>query len=246
MTQTASRPERLYLLRLSTTTLPLSTGQFLKMASGCYLVQTSDGKNILIDSGLPPEYTPPPGTPAGQPEKNVLEHLAALGLQPDQIDFLICTHFDVDHAGYHDFFAQAEFLVQRKHYELACSGQARYAPARPHWNHPALRYRLLDGDTELLPGLTLIESSGHALGHQSVLVRLPQSGPVLLAIDAVMFERQFTPERKPSPVDEDATQLLASTQKLLELVERERIELVVFGHDGEQWETLKRAPAFYA
>lgn len=38
------------------------------------------------------------------------------------------------------------------------------------------RIRLVDGDTELLPGLELIETSGHVPGHQSVLVRLPKTG----------------------------------------------------------------------
>jgi N-acyl homoserine lactone hydrolase len=38
-----------------------------------------------------------------------------------------------------------------------------------------------------LPGPT----SGHVPGHQSVLVRLPQTGPVLLAIDAVPVRFQI-------------------------------------------------------
>jgi N-acyl homoserine lactone hydrolase len=37
----------------------------------------------------------------------------------------------------------------------------------------------------------------------------------------------------------------ASTIKLIDLVEREYIGLVVFGHDQAQWQTLKKAPAFY-
>jgi N-acyl homoserine lactone hydrolase len=44
----------------------------------------------------------------------------------------------------------------------------------------------------------------------------------------------------------DAEAIRASMIKLLDLVEREHIELVIFGHDKEQWETLKKAPAFYA
>jgi len=91
----------------------------------------------------------------------------------------------------------------------------------------------------------LIETSGHVLGHQSVLVRLPHTGPVLLAVDAVMMKRLFTPERSAWPNDEDEDQLRASTQKLLEIVERERVSLVVFGHDGEQWRSLKKPPDFY-
>ena len=240
-----SKLQRLYLLQLSTTNIPLATGQTLHMSSGCYLIQTGDGKNILIDSGLPADYTPPQGTPEAAFKKNVLEHLAELGLSPKDIDLLICTHFDVDHAGYHDAFPQAECIVQRSHYELARGGHPRYAAARTHWDHPALHYRLVEGDIDLLPGLRLLETSGHAPGHQSVLVDLPQTGKVLLAIDAVVMQRLFTPERTAWPLDDNEEQLRASTRKLLDLVEREQVALVVFGHDGEQWQTLKTAPACY-
>ena len=215
------------------------------MVSGCYLVQTSDGRNILIDSGLPADYTPPPGMPPAENEINVLEHLADLGLRPGDIDLLICTHFDVDHAGYHDVFTRAELVVQYDHYALARGGHVRYAAARAHWDQPALRYRLIEGDTELLPGLWLIETSGHAPGHQSVLVDLPQTGKVLLAIDAVVLQRLFTADRRAWPTDDNEEQLRASTRKLLNLVEREHVALVIFGHDGEQWQTLKKAPAYY-
>jgi len=217
----------------------------MDMSMGCYLVQTSDGKNILIDSGLPADYASPPGRPALEQRKNVIEQLGELGLQPDDIDMLICTHFDVDHAGHHDAFTNAELIVQREHYELARGGHPRFAAARPHWDHPALRYRLIEGDTELLPGLTLLETSGHTPGHQSVLVRLPQTGPVLLAIDAVSMQRLFTPARNATPIDDNEEQLRASTRKLLDVVEREHVALVVFHHDGEQWRTLKKAPAYY-
>jgi N-acyl homoserine lactone hydrolase len=245
MSMINTTPQRLYLMQLSTTTLPLAADRALRMVRACYLVQTSDGLHILIDSGLAADAPQPPGTPQAQNEKNVLEQLTDLGLEPSDIDLLICTHFDVDHAGYHDAFPQAELIVQRQHYELARSGHPRFAPARDHWDHPALRYQMIEGDTELLPGLKLIETSGHTPGHQSVLVRLPQTGPVLLSIDAVMMQRQFTPDRQAWPVDDNEEQLRASTRKLLALVEREQVALVIFGHDGQQWQTLKKAPAYY-
>ena len=245
MTVINATPQRLYLMQLSTTTLPVAAGRTLPMVCVCYLVETSDGKHILIDSGLAADAPLPPEAPPAENEKNVIEHLAELGLHPDDIDLLICTHFDMDHAGYHDAFTKAELIVQHEHYVLARSGHARFAPARAHWDHPELRYRLIEGDTELLPGLTLIETSGHAPGHQSVLVRLPQTGPVLLTIDAVMMQRLFTPDRQAWPVDDNEEHLRASTRKLLELVEREQVATVIFGHDGQQWQTLKIAPAYY-
>jgi N-acyl homoserine lactone hydrolase len=239
-----SIPQKLYLLQLSTTTVPLGAGRMMEMVTPCYLIETSDGRHILIDSGMARDVRPA-DAPVAENEKSVIEHLAALGLCPEDIDTLICTHFDVDHAGYHESFRKAQLIVQRKHYELARNGHPRFAAARAHWDHPALSYRLVDNDTELLPGLTLLETSGHAPGHQSVLVCLPRTGSVLLAIDAVMMQRLFTPDRKAWPIDDDEDQLRASTQKLLDLVNREHVSLVVFGHDGQQWQTLKKAPAFY-
>ncbi|HEX5415293.1 MAG TPA: MBL fold metallo-hydrolase, partial [Chloroflexota bacterium] len=158
---------------------------------------------------------------------------------------LICTHFDVDHVGYHEVFTKAELVVQREHYERARGGDPRFATARAHWDHPDLRYRLVEGDLELSPGLHLVETGGHVIGHQSVLVRLPRTGPVLLAIDAVMLGQQFKADRQASPADQDAEKLIVSTRKLLDLVERESVPLVIFGHDGLQWPGLKKAPDFY-
>ena len=244
MTTHTTAARKLYLLQLSTTTLPLPAGP-MHLGSACYLIETGDGRHVLIDTGMPEDVPQPPGTPPSANKKNVLEHLADLALRPSDIDILICTHFDVDHAGYHDSFTNAECIVQREHYQLARNGHPRYATARAHWDHPALRYRTVDADTELLPGITLLETSGHARGHQSVLVQLPHTGPVLLAIDAVMLERLFTPTRKPWPNDDNEEQLLASTQKLLEIVEREQVALTIFGHDAKQWQMLKRAPDYY-
>jgi N-acyl homoserine lactone hydrolase len=244
MPATPSSPRRLFVFQLAEVTLPVGEGRTIEMSMGCYLIETSDSQYILIDSGMPPgermANTPPPRN-----EIDVIEQLSLLGLKPRDIGTVICTHFDVDHAGFHDQFAQAEFIVQRSHYELARSGHPRFAKARAQWDHPSLRYRLVEGDTEFMPGLTLLETSGHVTGHQSVLVRLPRTGNVLLAIDAVILERLFTPERKPSPYDEDEAQLVASTRKLLDLAEREHAALVVFGHDGLQWRSLRKAPEFY-
>ncbi len=244
MTLSVDTPAKLYLLRLSTTSLPIGKGRFLDLALGCYLIETSQGRHILVDSGMTPGVKLT-GPSFSESESNVIEQLAALGLRPEDIDTVLCTHFDVDHAGYHDAFFNAEFIVQRTHYDLARGGHPRFAHAQAHWDHPSLRYRLLEGDSEVLPGLTLIETSGHVTGHQSVLVRLPRTGPVLLAIDAVMMEHLFTPDRKAWPHDENEDQLRASTRKLIEIAQHEKVSLVVFGHDGRQWQTLKKSPEFY-
>ena len=208
----------------------------------CYLVQTGDGKNILIDSGLP-EMIPEEGSDF-ENGQDVIAQLASLGLTPDDIDTVISTHYDIDHAGRHAAFTKAQYVVQRAHHEDAASNP-RFAANRPQWDQPMERIRLVDGDTQLLPGLELIETSGHVPGHQSVLVRLPKAGAMLLPIDAVPFAAGFTRDQQDDGSNPDGEATRASTIKLLDLVEREQIGLVIFGHDMEQWKTLKKAPAFY-
>jgi N-acyl homoserine lactone hydrolase len=208
-----------------------------------YMVQTDDGKNILIDTGLP-EVMP-------EDEKDfvngrdVIQQLAIIGLKPDDIDTVISTHYDIDHAGRHAAFPKAQYIVQRVHHLDATSGNPRFAANRPQWDQPMERIRLVDGDTELLPGLELIETSGHVPGHQSVLVRLPKTGPVLLTVDAVAFRDGFVRDLPDDGTNPDAPAIRASTNKLLDLVEREKIGLVIFGHDPAKWAELKKLPEYY-
>lgn len=86
-------------------------------------------------------------------------------------------------------------------------------------------------------GLELIETSGHVPGHQSVLVRLPETGPVLLTIDAVSVQGNFVPDRNASLMDSNGEGAIA---------QHEHVALVIFGHDGPQWQTLKKLPDFYS
>jgi N-acyl homoserine lactone hydrolase len=206
----------------------------------CYLVQTDDGKNILIDSGLPAII--PEEEKDFENGQDVIEQLASIGLKPDDIDTVISTHYDLDHAGRHADFTKAQYVVQRAHH-LDAATNPRFAATRPQWDQPMARIRLVDGDTELLPGLELIETTGHVPGHQSVLVRLPKTGTVLLPIDAVPFAEGFTRDEQDN--DPDAAAIRASTIKLLDRVEREQIGLVIFGHDKDQWEKLKKLPEYY-
>jgi len=212
-----------------------------------YLIQTDDGTNILIDTGFPKNFEAPSMDLRLDDRDYIVNQLAALGLSPRDIRYLVCTHFDQDHAGAHDAFPNAELIVQRRHYEVARAGtEERFERMRAHWDHPGLRYRLVDGDTTLLPGIELIETSGHVPGHQSVLVRLPETGAVLLAIDAVTQAARFDADvRELGPHDMDLASVRASTRRLVELARREHVALVVFGHDGVQWSTLKKAPDYY-
>lgn len=234
---------RLYLLQLG---LSAESGSPIPG----YLIQTDDGSNILVDTGYPPGEYQLPGIAGGRfPAADyVVNRLAVIGVAPADIRYVVCTHLDPDHAGSHDAFPEAEFVIQREHYRVAREeGHQRFNGTRAHWDDPRLRYRLVDGDTELLPGIELIESSGHVPGLQTLLVRLPETGPVLLAIDAMSRNiAGYTPETRPiGPYDADEAGTRATTRKLLDLAAREGVTLTIYGHDPDDWKKLRKSPEYY-
>ncbi|MEV5830533.1 N-acyl homoserine lactonase family protein [Spirillospora sp. NPDC052242] len=236
---------RLYLFRTGTL---VATGAPI----ACYLIQTDDGVNVLVDTGYPRaragRYAP------GSPEpirveagEDVVSRLAEVGLAPQDVHMVVCSHLDPDHAGNHDAFPDAEFVIQREHHELALSGTVpRLEMTRSAWDRPELKYRRVEGDTELLRGIDLLETSGHIAGHQSLLVRLPDTGPVLLAVDAIPERAARDAETRPMyPFDQDEPATRAATARLMDLAEATGA-LVVHGHCAEQWPELTTGPAYYS
>ncbi len=216
-----------------------------------YLIQTDDGANILVDTGMHRRHIADPlathrGKPFAEvlriimrPEDDVAHRLSELGLRPEDIQILVSTHFHFDHAGNHADFGRSRILVQRECYEQAIASNA---PTRNLFDLPHLRYEMVDGDADVAPGVRLLETSGHVPGHQSVLVRLPRTGPVILAIDAIYTRETLETESFANYAD--PPRALASARRLAELARREGA-LLVYGHDPAQWETLKKAPSFY-
>jgi len=211
-----------------------------------YLILTVTGRVILIDTGNPAAVIGQPTAAPWwdllndtRPRDDVVQRLAELDFAPGDVDLLISTHFDFDHCGRHDAFATTGItsLVQRDHL-AAARDDPRFDPAL--WDLPGITYTAVDGDFELEPGLRLIASSGHVIGHQSVFVETAD-GPVLLAIDAIAFAEQITMNRFPSTYpDPDAA--LRSRDKLVALA-AETGAFLLMGHDGAQWATLPKSPA---
>jgi N-acyl homoserine lactone hydrolase len=227
---------RLYLLTLGTVT---ATGAPVPG----YLIETDDGRRVLVDTGY--SRRAPAGPIQVGAGQGIERQLEALGLTPQDIQYVVCSHLDPDHAGNHDLFWAAEFVIQRDHLELARSGGLpRLGLTRAAWDAPGLRYRQITGDAVLLPGIELVRSSGHVTGHQSVLVRLPLCGPVLLACDAIPTLRALDPDQRPIyPFDTDEPEVRATTRRLVKLAEAEDARIIC-GHDAEQWAGLPAPPDY--
>lgn len=104
------------------------------------------------------------------------------------------------------------------------------------------RYHVVDGDEELDPGIQILSTPGHSPGHLSLFVRLPHTGPVLLAADAISRPAELESGHNGGASDQELAGVSAA--RLLEIADRERA-LLVFGHDLEQWESLRKVPYLY-
>jgi glyoxylase-like metal-dependent hydrolase (beta-lactamase superfamily II) len=178
----------------------------IPMNQHCLLVR-AHGRNILIDTGLG-EKLDAKSLRFWNIERTggLRRGLAHLGIAPEAVHLVINTHLHGDHCGGNTVFApdgrlvplfpQAEYVVQRREYEDARQPNERTRATYLADNYQPLvasgQMRLLDGDTELLPGIHGIVTPGHTPGHMSV--RLESQGQHAafvcdLASYAVHFER---------------------------------------------------------
>lgn len=220
---------------------------------GYVLVAPLAGRVVLVDTGFPPEYV---DDPAGAARRDELDgfgeivqltaenlpgaQLARAGLRPDDVTDLVVTHGDIDHVGGLHDFPHATLHVARREWE---AGPPRYnGDVRPvAW--PDQETRLVDGDEELLPGVTLLQTPGHSPGHLSLLARLPHAGPVVLAGDAISRPAEL--ESGENGGASDPEEARRSARRLVELAAGERA-LLVCGHDPHPEPPLRFVPDWYA
>jgi glyoxylase-like metal-dependent hydrolase (beta-lactamase superfamily II) len=119
---------------------------------------------------------------------SVADALDQHGMTPGDIGLVINTHLHFDHCGQNAVFKHTAFCLQRAELDRA----RRESPQLTDWfDFMNARFELLDGDTEILPGLSVLATPGHTTGHQSVLVRSADGLSDVLIGDAAYQPRQY-------------------------------------------------------
>ena len=215
------------------------------------LVQV-EGLNILFDTGMHPDHIKDPqatfgGTPYAdlivplmKEEDRIENRLAEIGLKPQDIDIVVNTHLHFDHAGSNYLFTNSVIFVQREHYQQACDTlvafQARY------WSLPDLTYELVEGALNLAPGVQVVKAPGHVKGFQAPVIRLPDSGTMVIAGDAISMEENLKEDNWAGAWNPIKARVSAKRMAAIAKAEGGKI---LFGHDPEFWETLKLSPEYY-
>ncbi|NNE51293.1 MAG: MBL fold metallo-hydrolase [Sulfitobacter sp.] len=216
-----------------------------------FVVETDAHEVVLIDTGFPEKYAVNADAATAEDELEsfgrVLSvtaenmpgpQLAKLGLKKSDVTLMIQSHTHIDHLGDMGGYPQAPILI---------SAAERALPRPLYWSGkqvmewPDRDYVLVDEDCEIGEGFEVLHCPGHAPGQLAFMVRLPETGWVLLTSDAISRASEID-EKFAGSWDEELA--IHHGDRLMKLASA-REALVIFGHSPEQWPALKKAPEWF-
>ena len=245
--------ERLYILNcgegvagdISRWSPGVNVGKSMEFVDNCYLIRHSQGW-LLWDTGVTdaiadmPDGQKPADARAThwKRPRTLASQLEQLDVKPSDIKYVAVSHTHPDHIGNIAMFPQSTLLVQKAEYEWP-SPFARALQAGPS------TVNKLEGDHDVFSdgSVILVATPGHTPGHQSLLIKLPKSGALLLSGDAVHFKDNWENRRVPD-INFNKEQTSASLQRIADILAKEKAQLWI-NHDKVQRDSLKMAPDFY-
>jgi len=155
----------------------------MTLGLNCLLLQIR-GQNILVDTGVGTKDAENDKETLGLVPSRLLKGLKSMGMGPKDIHAVVLTHLHFDHSGgctrldragnTVPTFPKATYYVQEACWDEACNPNERCHVTNRADNFLPIEERgqleLLDGDCEIMPGLNVIVTDGHAKGHQMVMV----------------------------------------------------------------------------
>ena len=218
----------------------------------CFLLRHRQG-NVLFDTGCHPSVPDDPAarwgglakmmTPIMAAGDNVLTALSCVGVAPDDIDVVVCSHLHPDHCGCNAFFKRASVILRDREIVAARAPNAQaMGYLAPEWDFGT--FDELSGERDLFGDgrIVLIDLPGHTPGSIGALVTLEKSGTFLLAADTVSLRVTLDTGIVPRNIQQpDAFQKSLQEIRAIEA----RGTTVLCGHDAAQWETLRKSADYY-
>jgi glyoxylase-like metal-dependent hydrolase (beta-lactamase superfamily II) len=238
---------------LSRWTPGANAGKAHVFSNHCYLIKHAKGW-MLWDSGnadrlaaLPNGMSAPVlGGITAHMRKPLVQSLKEIGLEPADIRYFAMSHSHGDHAGNANLFGSSLLLMQGTEYA------AVFGPEPQKYNFVAANFEKLrsaqveklNGDHDVFgDGSVLIKATpGHTPGHQSLLVRLPRRGPVLLTGDLVHLVYSWENNVVPG-FNHDQAASRRSIEAMKAFAKQAGAQVWI-GHDREQHILIPKAPNF--
>ena len=152
----------------------------LLQALNCLVVETPAGR-VLIETGIGERVTDKVRDMRAYQGTPIAPALEAAGVEPGSVDIVAMSHLHFDHAGGllradgSRAFSRARIVAQRSEWEIALDDNSRIVAS---YDQPEIRLvrawgaeGWATGETELLPGVSVVPTGGHSAGHQAIVVR---------------------------------------------------------------------------
>lgn len=225
----------------------------ITLSNSCYLIKHAKGW-MIWETGyaesllamMPKGFPTPNLSWVWKSNKTLTQQLADIGLTPAQVNYVGFSHAHPDHIGNGSLFSNATLYIQEAEYNFYIDPKGK--PPSPPANWQKLRENptvKLKGDADVFGdgSVTILTSTGHTPGHQSLLVKLPGTGAVLLTGDAVHFRDNWDTPRAPVQ-NFDKEESIRSVNKLRAIAAANKAQVWI-NHDDAQTATLKMSPAYY-
>jgi len=215
----------------------------IQFVFSCYLIKHGD-QYLLWDTGH--SMT----APNVAPKVSIVDQIAQLGVKPEQINFVGISHYHADHTGQVASFPKATLLIGVGDWNAITAPN----PA------PSVNFKPFEGwikgDNKVEPqpndkdvfgdgSVIMLNTPGHTPGHQSLLVNLSKTGPVLLSGDLYHYPAERTlKDFTPFASLGNPQQEIASKAKVEALLKEKHAQLWI-QHDYNAGIKRKIAPQFY-
>lgn len=232
---------------------PIDPDDVVSIPIMTFLIDHPEGL-VLYDTGWSKLERSPRTWPISDDEM-LLSRLGKIGVSPKEIEYVICSHLHVDHAGGLEDFTESEIIVSD--IELTNVAKLHFIDQLPFpyikadvdaWIRAGLKWRPIGDEgniVEFLDGIHLLSfGSGHSFGMLGLLLELPKTGNVLLTSDAVYCKENLGPPARLPGVIKDPDGYMETVKSIIQIAEEYDAQLW-FGHDMAQFNELMKSDEGY-
>ena len=212
-------------------------GLKLQLVFSCYLIRHGDDY-LLWDTG----HSMSAGAVA--PKVSIVDQLAQLQLKPEQVKYIGISHYHPDHTGQAASFPQATLLIGKGDWDVLTAPKPAVNPAPfAHWIGGAGKVEPVPLDKDIFGDGTavMLTTPGHTPGHHSLLVRLRETGFVMISGDVAHFHENYDSAGVPS-FNTSRAESLASIDRFKKIAASTKATVII-QHDARD---VGKLPAFPA
>ena len=215
----------------------------LLQSLNCLLIETASGR-VLVETGIGTRLDDKTRAMRDYEGPWIVPTLEAAGFPPESVNVVAMSHLHFDHAGGllradgERAFPHAKIVAQQAEWEVALGDNPRLVAS---YVQPELALvkqwgiqGWVDGEREIMPGVTVVPTGGHSTGHQAILVRGTGDSARTLAFfgDLLMRPWAANPRWVTSFDDFPLDSVVRKVELFTQAVEEDWI--VVLSHEAKQ------------